>query len=85
MREFIATGSRALSVLDKFEEGSYALGWRSYESQDRLGGRCMLVPIVASKADKSECGWQTVSEYLKCELVRDSDDEYNVFRATGRA
>ena len=36
-------------------------------------------------ADRSECGWATVEEYLADELASDSDDEKRLFRAESRA
>ena len=51
------------------------------EGKKLINARQKLIKI----ADRSECGWATVEEYMADELASDSDDEKRLFRAENRA
>ena len=76
-------------MLDKLDEASDALKQKSYEKVKvalESGTELVSKRVKAIKlADKSECGWATVNEYLSDELASDSDDEKKIYRAERRA
>ena len=68
-----------VKVLEKFEDALSSLEQRKYdrakealsEGRALVNFRLKLIRI----ADKSDCGWTTVNEYVADELAENSDDE----------
>ena len=78
-----------VKVLEKFEDALSSLEQRKYdrakealsEGRALVNFRLKLIRI----ADKSDCGWTTVNEYVADELAENSDDEKRLYRSEQRA
>ena len=78
-----------LNVLGKMEAAFSALDQHKYDkAKQALSEGIELVKFrlkLIRIADKSECGWKTVNEYVADELADNSEDEKRLYRSEQRA
>ena len=81
--------SRPLNVLGKKEEAFSALDQHKYDkAKQALSEGIELVKFrlkLIRIADKSECGWKTVDEYVADKLADNSDDEKRLYHSEQQA
>lgn len=78
-----------VKVLEKLEEAASAFDQHKYDkARDALSQGMELVKFrlkLIRIADKSECGWKTVNEYVADELAENFEDEKRLCRSEQRA